>query len=118
MPGAIRSRLSSIAALYLERVVSWMAKGELDSSIAINDMCVRSERQPCVISCRRQLITDAESLRKRKLLVIGSGFKIGSQVLLNGEPQQAGNSIFSPRPRNDLVEFSFEWPWRRKHKER
>jgi len=89
------------------------------------------------------VITDAKLLRNGKLLVIGSGFEIGAQVLLNGEPQRTRNSIFSPRTRllaqvhkNDVEpgetatlqvrnpdgtispEFSFEWPVRRKHKER
>ena len=89
------------------------------------------------------VITDAEALRNGKLLVIGSGFEIGAQVLLNGEPRRTRNSIFSPRTRllvkvhNSDVEpgetatlqvrnpdgtispeFSFEWPLRRKYEGR
>jgi hypothetical protein len=45
------------------------------------------------------VIADAKLLRNGKLLVIGSGFEIGAQVLLNGEPQRTRNIIFSSRTR-------------------
>jgi hypothetical protein len=45
------------------------------------------------------IITDVEVLRDGKLLVIGSGFEIGAQVLIDGQPQPTRNDIFSPRTR-------------------
>ncbi|MGH9768830.1 MAG: SBBP repeat-containing protein [Blastocatellia bacterium] len=61
---------------------------------------------PDPIVAATPIITGAEVLRDGKLLVLGSEFDRGAQVLLNDQPQPTRNDLFSPETRLVVDEIS------------